>query len=132
MQKPSSLDLAKLLLRLTVGVMFVSHGLLKVLVFTIPGTAGFFASVGFPAWSAYIVTPAEIIIGIALILGVYTRLVALASLPILIGAMLVHIGNGWVFSNPNGGWEYPLYLIATTAVLALLGGGNLALTKSAE
>lgn len=111
------------LLRLTLGVMFLAHGLLKVLVFTLPGTAGFFESVGFPGFLAYIVAPAEILAGIALLIGFRTRLVAAATIPLLIGATLVHVGNGWVFSAPNGGWEYPVYLVIAAIAQTLLGSG---------
>jgi len=113
------------LLRLTLGVMFLAHGLLKVLVFTLPGTAGFFESVGFPGFLAYIVAPAEILAGIALLIGFRTRLVAAASIPLLVGATLVHAGNGWVFSALNGGWEYPVYLVIAAIAQSLLGSGAL-------
>lgn len=121
---------AALALRLALGSMFLAHGLTKLLVFTLPGTAGFFAKVGFPAWMAYPVTGAEIIGGILLIIGIYPRLVAAALLPVLIGAATVHLGNGWTFSSPNGGWEYPVFLIAAAIVQVLLGDGALALKSS--
>lgn len=98
---------------------------------TLPGTASFFASVGFLSWMAYIVAPAEVLLGVALFVGFQTRWVALAGLPILLGTISVHAGNGWVFSNPNGGWEYPIYLTITAVVVALLGGGRFAISKSA-
>jgi putative oxidoreductase len=125
-------DYAALVLRLALGGMFLAHGLLKFLVFTLPGTAGFFASVGFPGWTAYIVSPAEVLAGLALIAGLWTRWVALASIPILLGSLVVHAGNGWLFSSPNGGWEYPLYLALTAAAVALLGGGRIAFSKLAH
>ena len=112
-----------LILRLALGAMYLAHGLLKVFVFTLPGTAGFFASQGFPAWTAYLVVAAEILAGIALIVGFQVRLVALAGLPILFGALAVHLPNGWVFSAPNGGWEYPAFLIVASVVQALFGAG---------
>ena len=120
---------AALINRLALGAMFVSHGLLKVFVFTLPGTVGFFQSVGFPGWTAYLVTAAEIAGGAALILGVRTRLVSAALLPVLLGALYVHLGNGWLFSAPNGGWEYPAFLTAATVVQALLGNGAYALAN---
>ena len=85
------------------GAMFLAHGLLKVLVFTLPGTAGFFESVGFPGFLAYVVVPAEVLAGVALLAGFRTRLVAAATIPVLIGAASVHLGNGWLFSSANGG-----------------------------
>ena len=130
--KSKASDYASLLLRLTLGGMFLAHGLLKFIVFTLPGTAGFFESVGFPGWTAYIVAPAEVLAGVALIAGFQTRAVALAGIPVLLGSLAVHAGNGWSFSNPKGGWEYPVYLVATAVVVALLGGGRIAFTKPAE
>ena len=56
------------LLRVALGVLLFAHGALKVFVFTLPGTAAFFASAGFPAWSAYLVAPAEVLGGLALML----------------------------------------------------------------
>jgi putative oxidoreductase len=116
------------LLRIALGVMFVAHAALKIFVFTLPGTAGFFASQGFPAWSAYPVVGIELLGGIALILGLHTRLVAALTLPVLLGALYVHAGNGWVFSNANGGWEYPLLLVVLDAIVLLQGAGALALS----
>jgi putative oxidoreductase len=129
--KPNASDYAALILRIALGVMFVAHGLLKFFVFTLPGTAGFFESVGFPGWTAYVVAPAEVALGAALIAGLYARWVALAGIPVLLGAFTVHAGNGWVFSNPQGGWEYPLFLVFTAAAVALLGGGRIAVAKPA-
>ena len=114
------------LLRIALGTMFLAHGLLKLLVFTLPGTAGFFESVGFPGFLAYLVTPAEVLGGLALLAGFRTRLVAAALIPLLLGATAVHAGNGWTFSAPNGGWEYPAYLVVLAIAQVLLGSGALA------
>ncbi len=124
-------EYAATLLRVTVGAMFLAHGLLKLLVFTLPGTASFFESIGFPGALAYIVTFAEIVGGLMLIAGLYVRAVNLALLPILIGAVYVHWSAGWVFSNANGGWEYPAFLISASIASALLGPGKFALTLPA-
>lgn len=124
-----NIDQAILLLRVSLGSMFIAHGLLKLTVFTLPGTAQFFVSVGFPGWLAYLVTAAEIGGGVLLILGLWTRSIALALIPILLGATWVHLGNGWVFSNPKGGWEYPLFLTLTALVQAMLGSGAYAIGK---
>lgn len=114
---------AALLLRLSLGTMFIAHGLLKILVFTPAGTAGFFASLGLPGWLAYPTIGAEILGGILLIAGVQTRFVALALIPILLGSIWAHSGFGWLFSNENGGWEYPLFLTVATTAQLLLGDG---------
>ena len=119
---------AAFLLRVALGVMFIAHSLLlKVFVFTVPGTVGFFQSLGLPGVFAYLVFAAELGGGILLILGVYARAVALALVPVLLGATWAHIGNGWVFSAPNGGWEYPAFLTVAALVQALIGDGALAL-----
>lgn len=114
---------AALLLRLALGVMFLAHGLLKIMVFTPAGTAGFFSSLGLPGWLAYPTMGAEVLGGLLLIAGVKTRLVALALTPILIGSLWVHSGNGWLFTAENGGWEYSLFLTMAATVQALLGDG---------
>jgi putative oxidoreductase len=115
---------AALVLRVALGVMFLAHSLyLKVFVFTVPGTVGFFESLGLPAFFAYLTILAETGGGIALILGFQTRLVALALIPVLLGATWVHSGNGWLFTAQGGGWEYPLFLAVAAVVQALLGGG---------
>lgn len=115
------------LLRVSLGVLFLAHGLLKLLVFTPAGTVGFFESLGLPGLFAYLVMAGEIGGGLLLIAGAYTRIIALALVPIALGATFVHLGNGWVFSAEGGGWEFPLFLTVTTVVQALLGSGALAL-----
>ena len=119
---------AALMLRVSLGLMFIAHSAwLKLVVFTLPGTAQFFGSLGLPPVLAYVVFAAETVGGLALILGVQTRWVATALIPILLGATWAHAGNGWVFSNAGGGWEYPAFLIAASVVQALLGDGAHAL-----
>jgi putative oxidoreductase len=118
---------AALLMRLSLGTMFIAHALLKLFVFTLPGTAQFFQSLGLPAVLAYVTFAAELVGGILLILGVRTRWVALALVPIMLGATWAHAGNGWVFSAPKGGWEYPAFWTVTLFVQALLGDGAYAL-----
>ena len=120
-------EYAALILRIGLGVMFLAHGLLKVFVFTLPGTVGFFESVGFPGFLAYVVTAGEIGGGLLLLAGIAVRAVSLALLPVLLGAVFVHWGAGWVFSNANGGWEYPAFLVIASIVQALLGPGRFAL-----
>lgn len=124
---------AALILRVTLGVMFIAHSLvLKHFTYTLPGTVQFFESIGLPGVLAYLTFWAELLGGIALVLGVGTRWVALALIPILAGAAWVHLGNGWVFSAANGGWEYPVFLIAASFVQALLGDGKYAVTLTKE
>ncbi len=117
-------EYAALLLRLSLGVMYIAHGLLKVFVFTMPGTVGFFESLGLPGFVAYLTVIAELGGGALLILGIYVPLVSIGLLPVVLGATWAHSGNGWVFSAEGGGWEYPLFLAVTTLVMALLGAGK--------
>jgi putative oxidoreductase len=118
---------AAFVLRISLGVVFIAHALLKVLVFTLPGTAQFFSAHGFPGWSAYPVFVAELIGGLALVVGFHARVASVALIPIMAGAFLVHWPNGWIFTAPNGGWEYVTFLLVTLIAQALLGDGAFAL-----
>lgn len=130
--RPSPPELGVTLLRVALGIMFLAHSIvLKLLTFGLAGTAQFFVSVGLPAWLAYVTFVAEAVGGVMLVLGVQTRWVALALSPFLLGALFtVHLGNGWVFTAANGGWEYPAYLFVLCIAQALLGDGAFALSPS--
>ena len=124
-------DLAATVLRVSLGVLFLAHVGLKLFVFTPAGTAGYFASLGLPGPLAYLVIAAELFGGIALILGVYSRWVSLALVPILLGAIYaVHGAAGFFFTNEGGGWEFPAFWAVTLGVQALLGNGAYALKRS--
>ena len=118
---------ATFILRIGLGTVFMAHGLLKVFIVTLPGAAQFFDSAGFPGWLAYPVAVLEIGGGALLIAGIATRIVSVILIPILLGALWYHAGNGWVFANTNGGWEYPAFLIVATTAQGLLGNGAFAL-----
>ena len=118
------------LLRVALGLMWIAHALLKLLVFTLPGTAQFFASVGFPAWLAYPVFAAELAGGLALLLGIYPRQAALSLVPVMAAAAWVHLPNGWVHTSPGGGWEYPVFLVVASIALWLIGDGAWSLRRS--
>jgi putative oxidoreductase len=108
------------LLRASLGVMFIAHSVvLKLFVYGLAGTAGYFESIGLPAGLAYLVFAAEAVGGVLLLANIATGWVSLALVPILAGALWAHSGNGWVFSNTGGGWEYPLFLIVVAIVVAL-------------
>lgn len=118
-----------LLLRLSLGILFLAHWGLKMFVFTPAGTAQFFSSLGLPGGFAYVTLVWELVGAIALILGIYARLVALALVPVLLGAIFtVHGPAGFFFTNPNGGWEYPAFWIV--GLLALVGDGKFSLKPS--
>jgi putative oxidoreductase len=114
------------LLRVGLGVLALAHGLLKVFVFTVPGTVGFFESLGYPGFFAYLVIAGEIAGGLALITGIYARAAAVALIPILIGATIQHVPNGWLFSGANGGWEFPAFWTVALLAQALIGPGAFA------
>ncbi|WP_175971263.1 DoxX family protein [Burkholderia sp. BCC0322] len=120
-------ECAATLLRVTLGVLYLAHVAQKVFVFTLPGTAQFFASIGLPGWLAYLTTFVELAGGVALLAGLRVRVAALVLLPFMLGATAAHLPNGWSFASPNGGWEYPAFWAVTLAVQALLGGGAFAL-----
>ncbi|AKL99116.1 DoxX family protein [Burkholderia pyrrocinia] len=120
-------DFAATLLRVALGVLYLAHVAQKVFVFTLPGAAQFFASIGLPGWLAYLTTFVELAGGLALLAGFRVRVAALALLPFMLGATAAHLPNGWSFSSPNGGWEYPAFWAVTLAVQALLGGGAFAI-----
>jgi putative oxidoreductase len=123
--------LGAFILRVSLGVMFLAHALLlKLGVFGLDGTTQFFVSLGLPAWTAPATILAETLAGLALVIGFWARFAAVATIPVLLGALWVHAGNGWVFNAPNGGWEYPLFLVVIAAVVALLGDGAYALRRT--
>lgn len=129
-QTPEPCELAATLLRVSSGGLFLAHGWLKLAVFTPTGTAGYFASLGLPTWMAYATIAAELLGGLALILGFRVREVALALIPVLLGAAFFgHGGNGFWFNNEGGGWEYPVFWALTLLVLSLLGSGAYAISK---
>jgi putative oxidoreductase len=129
----STIDLATapyaiLVLRISLGLLFLAHGCLKVFTFTLPGTAQFFESVGLPGWMATPVAIAEIVGGLLLISGIYTRWVALGLFPILLVATFkVHGANGWLFTNKGGGWEFTAFFAIACIVQFLLGDGAYAI-----
>ena len=128
MDQTSRVMYATALLRISLGIMFVAHSfILKYRVYSLAGTAGYFESIGLPGMLAYVVFWAEFLGGLLLIAGVASRWVAALLVPILVGAVWAHAGNGWVFSNADGGWEYPLYLVVLAFVQVLLGDGALSL-----
>lgn len=119
---------ASLLLRVSLGILFLAHVGLKLFVFTVPGFVGFFASLGLPAIAAYLTIVLEVVGGIALILGVYASWIALPLAIEMLGTIvMVHGANGWLFTNKGGGWEYPAFWAVALVVLFLLGDGAYAL-----
>ena len=114
-----------LVLRLALGAVLLTHSLyLKLVIYTLPGTANFFSSIGLPGWLAYVVFALEAVTGAAIILGIYSRQAALVMVPVLLGATWAHFPNGWLFTNAHGGWEYPLFLAFVALALACVNPGD--------
>jgi putative oxidoreductase len=109
----------------------LAHAGAKFFLFTLPGTVAFFQQVGFPGWTAYPVFLVELIGGLLLLAGVQVRAVSIVLIPVMLGAFLVHAHNGWMFTAPNGGWEYPGFLIVSLGAQALLGAGAWAFSSKA-
>jgi putative oxidoreductase len=128
MVNPELAAYAALLLRVSLAVMFFAHAWLKIAVFTPAGAAKYFESLGVPGFVAYLTMAAEIGGGLFLLLGIETRWVALLLVPLMAGTIvLVHGKNGWLFTNKDGGWEYPAFWIVGLIALSLLGDGAAAL-----
>lgn len=118
-------DLAVLLARVAVGVVFFAHGWQKLFTNGIDGTAAFFDSVGIPAATAaaWVVALVELAGGAALILGVAVPVAGVVLLVDMIGAFaFVHAGAG-LFAD-QGGYELVLTLGAVSLLLAAIGAGR--------
>jgi putative oxidoreductase len=114
-------------LRMMVGVVFLVHGLQKLLMFGINGTAGFFAHAGLPMpmVSAVLATGAEFLGGLALLLGLFTRpAAAVLSFNMLVAVLAVHLKGGFFLP---AGFEYALTLMVANIALILTGAGAFAL-----
>lgn len=134
MFKTNNAPFAALLLRVSLGLLFLAHAALKVFVFTIPGFVGYFASLGLPAVLAYLVLALEIGGGLALILGIYAPWVALPLAIEIFGTIVVvHGANGWMAAGAaekGGGWEFPALWVVALLALFLIGDGPFALREA--
>lgn len=116
------------LLRVTMGAWFLIHIAFRFLVFGWPKTVAWFQSVGIPEALGAFVTFVETVGGIALVLGFATRISALALLVIMLGTIVSYHGaNGFLFTNPKGGWEYPALWAVALVAQALIGPGHFAI-----
>ena len=123
-------DTSIFILRVSLATVLLAHSLyLKLVVFTLAGTAQFFASIGLPEALAYIVFGVEVVAGTALLLGFKTRFFSVLVIPVLLGATWAHSSNGWLFTNTGGGWEYPLLLSLMAVAQLGLGNGKYAISS---
>ena len=121
------------LLRVLLGVLFLVHFLTKLLVFTPAGTVAYFQSLGLPGGLACVTMAVELALGVALVLGVWSRWIGLIGVPLLLGTIVsVHGANGFGFANAGGGWDYPAVWAVLLVVHALLGEGAFALKPGAK
>ena len=123
----SQIDTALTVLRVVLGITFIMHGGQKIFVYGFDGVAGSFAQMGIPAAGLMgpFVALVEFVGGIAIVLGLLTRLAALGLAATMIVAILtVHLKAG--FFNP-GGIEFPLSLLGTAITLAITGAGAFSL-----
>ena len=131
MPKTDTTPYATLLLRVSLGLLFLAHAGLKIFVFTIPGFVGYFGSLGLPAVLAYGVLALEILGGFALILGIFAPWAAIPLAIEMLGTIVfAHGANGWLFSSKGGGWEFPALWAVALIALSLLGDGPYALAPT--
>jgi putative oxidoreductase len=117
------------LLRLTLGVAWITHALLK----PYRGMESFtslLAKNGLPTVLTYPVFTLELIGGTMIILGLYSRQWALFLASFLLVVVWVKWPVGWNYSAPGGGWEYPLFWLMTSLGVALLGDGAWSLRQT--
>jgi putative oxidoreductase len=121
---------ARTLLRIVAGFLFAAHGWQKFNEFTIAGTQAAFAQMGVPAANvaAPVIATLELVGGVALILGVLTRVFAALLAVNMLGALfLVHAPAG-IYAE-TGGYELVLILAAAALAVALVGAGKVSVDK---
>jgi putative oxidoreductase len=122
-----------MLLRLILGIVYIMHAYLALMVFGLSGPTGMIAyqakaGVPVPELATWYLILAHGLGGICLVLGVYTRWAALANVPVMLGAIVfVHLKKG--FWAHEGGYEYALVLLMATLAVAMIGGGALSLKR---
>ena len=117
-------------LRIIVGMVFLVHGIQKVFVFGVSGFAGNLEGMGvpLPLFFSTVVTLVELLGGMALILGLFTRVVVIPlAIDMLVAILTVHLPNGF-FTSSNG-YEFPLVLLAACVALMLGGSGEASLDR---
>jgi putative oxidoreductase len=119
------MPLGTLALRVVLGIIMIFHGYPKLFGGHMQAFLGFMHSIGVPTWLAYISAGAEFFGGVLLVIGLVTRVAALAILiDMLVAIFKVHLRNGLV---GQGGYEFPLSLAAIAFFLIWSGAGALSL-----
>ncbi len=139
MTKEKQRDVGLLVLRVSLGIVFIAHGYLKVFTFGLKHAMEVFEAHTvlhinmIPGWVALPSAAIEWVGGILLILGVKTRLIIPFLGAVAFGAAAVHFENGWYYtSKPDVGWEYGIFLLLCCIVVFLVGPGKYALTQSMD
>jgi putative oxidoreductase len=119
------------ILRVVVGLVFFVHGSQKLFLMGFGGVAGFLGALGVPAPGlfAVIVTLVEFFGGLALILGLFTRVAAVPLAVDMLAAILT-VPLPYGFFTNNSGYEFPLVLLAASIALAVDGAGEAALDNA--
>ena len=120
------------IMRIVVGIVFLVHGFQKLFLMGFGGVAGMMEGVGVPAPGlfAVILTLVELLGGLALILGLFTRVAAIPlAIDMLVATLTVHLPKGFSVL-PNGGYEFTLVLLAASVALAIAGPGEAALDRA--
>ena len=139
MTKEKQFDVGLLVLRVSLGIVFIAHGYLKVFTFGLKHAMEVFEAHTvwhinmIPGWVALPSAAIEWVGGILLILGVKTRLITPFLAAVAFGAGAVHFENGWNYtSKPDGGWEYGIFLCLCCIVVFLVGPGKYTLAQSMD
>jgi putative oxidoreductase len=123
-------DIGKLILRLTLGVLILLHGIAK-LRFGLGGIEGLLEAVGMPRWFAYGVLVGEVLAPLLLIAGYYARVgAALVAVTMLFAIGLAHRGDLLALTR-TGGWaiELQAMFLAAAIVAMLIGPGRFAVNR---
>ncbi|WPP40294.1 DoxX family protein [Paenibacillus hunanensis] len=107
------------IMRVVLGILFLAHGISKFQM-GMDGVAGWFQSVGIPGFLAYVVSPIELVGGILLIIGLFTRYVSILLIIVLLGAIFtVKLSAGLMGNGQMAGYELDLSFMLVALYLAV-------------
>jgi putative oxidoreductase len=122
-------EIGAIILQVVLGVTFFIHGLAK-FQGGIENTAGWFDSIGIPGFMAYVVAVIELVGGIALVLGLGTRVVASLFVLVMAGAIIkVKLAAGFLGNGQGAGYELDLAFLAMALFLAVNGSKQFSIAK---